>query len=69
VWSSDIERAQQIARRVDTGMMTVNGLAWEFNSPMGGMKASGLGREMGPEGLRAYLEYKTVSLPGGPSGA
>jgi aldehyde dehydrogenase (NAD+) len=68
VWSSDIERAQQIARQVDTGMMTVNGLAWEFNAPMGGMKASGLGREMGPEGLRAYLEYKTVSLPAGPPG-
>ncbi|EHB58823.1 Aldehyde Dehydrogenase [Mycolicibacterium rhodesiae JS60] len=68
VWSSDIERARQIARRVDTGMMTVNGLAYEFNAPMGGMKASGLGREMGPEGLRAYLEYKTVSLPAAPPG-
>jgi betaine-aldehyde dehydrogenase len=65
VWSADVERAQQIAHRVNTGMMTVNGLAWEFNAPMGGMKASGLGREMGPEGLRAYLEYKTVSVPVG----
>lgn len=62
VWSSDVEQAQQIARRIQTGMMTVNGLAWEFNCPMGGMKASGLGREMGPEGLAAYLEYKTVSV-------
>jgi betaine-aldehyde dehydrogenase len=69
VWSADIESAQQIARRVDTAAMTVNGLAWEFNAPMGGMKASGLGREMGPEGLRAYLEYKTVSLPAGPPGS
>lgn len=69
VWSADIERAQQIARRINTGMMTVNGLAWEFNAPMGGMKTSGLGREMGPEGLRAYLEYKTVSVPAGPPGA
>lgn len=69
VWSSDIERARQIAGRVETGGMTVNGMAYEFNCPMGGLKTSGLGREMGPEGLQAYLEYKTVSLPARRPGA
>jgi betaine-aldehyde dehydrogenase len=63
VWSSDIDQALAIARQVQTGTLTVNGFIFEFNCPMGGMKASGLGREMGPEGLSAYLEYKTVSLP------
>jgi acyl-CoA reductase-like NAD-dependent aldehyde dehydrogenase len=35
----------------------------EFGCPFGGFKASGLGRELGPEGLEAYLEYQSVSLP------
>jgi aldehyde dehydrogenase (NAD+) len=63
VWSGDVDAAMRIARRVRTGTLTVNGFIFEFNCPMGGMKSSGLGREMGPEGLSAYLEYKTVSLP------
>ena len=63
VWSSDVDHALGVARRVRTGTLTVNGFIFEFNCPMGGMKASGLGREMGPEGLEAYVEYKTVSLP------
>ena len=63
IWSSDDDEAMRIARQVRTGTLTVNGFIFEFNCPMGGMKSSGLGREMGPEGLSAYLEYKTVSLP------
>ena len=63
IWSADDDEAMRIARQVRTGTLTVNGFIFEFNCPMGGMKSSGLGREMGPEGLSAYLEYKTVSLP------
>jgi acyl-CoA reductase-like NAD-dependent aldehyde dehydrogenase len=62
VWSSDVDRAAAVARRIEAGGVTVNGLAWELNCPMGGLKASGMGREMGPEGVSAYLEYKTVGV-------
>jgi aldehyde dehydrogenase (NAD+) len=63
VWSTDTDRALDIARQVRTGTLTINGFMVEFNCPFGGYKGSGLGREAGPEGLDAYLEYKTVSMP------
>ena len=47
--------------------MSINGFILDFNCPFGGFKASGLGRELGPEGLGAYLEYKTISFPGAPA--
>ena len=63
VWSADPARALDIARRIRTGTSTVNGWRWDFNCPFGGFKESGLGREGGPEGLEAYCEYQTISLP------
>ncbi len=65
VWSADVERALDIARQVRTGTYTVNGFMLEFGAPFGGYKESGIGRELGPEGLAGYLEYKSVSLPAG----
>lgn len=65
VWTADVERGLEVARRVRTGTYTVNGFALEFTAPFGGFKASGLGRELGPEGLQAYLEAKAISLPAG----
>lgn len=65
VWSSDVGRGLDIARRVRTGAYTVNGFSMEFSAPFGGFKASGLGRELGPEGLAAYLEPKQINLPMG----
>jgi betaine-aldehyde dehydrogenase len=63
VWTPDSERGLGIARRVRTGSYSVNGFAMEFGAPFGGFKQSGLGRELGPEGLSAYLEAKTVHMP------
>jgi aldehyde dehydrogenase (NAD+) len=37
----------------------------DFGSPFGGLRHSGLGRELGPEGIDAYLESKSVILPAG----
>ena len=65
VWTKDVERGIEVARRVRTGTYTVNGFMMEFGSPFGGFKCSGVGREMGPEGLRAYLEPKSICLPAG----
>ena len=65
VWSADVECGLDIARRVRTGTYTVNGFAMEFSAPFGGFKASGLGRQLGPEGLAAYLEAKQINLPMG----
>ena len=65
VWSSDVERATAIANRMQTGTVSVNGFMIEFCAPFGGFKSSGLGRELGPEGLAHYLEYKTVMYPAG----
>jgi betaine-aldehyde dehydrogenase len=65
VWTQDVARGLEVARRVRTGTYTVNGLALEFCAPFGGYKASGLGRELGPEGLAAFLEAKSIALPAG----
>jgi betaine-aldehyde dehydrogenase len=65
VWTADVERGLGVARRVRTGTYTVNGFAMEFCAPFGGFKCSGVGRELGPEGLEAYLEPKQINLPMG----
>jgi betaine-aldehyde dehydrogenase len=65
VWTSDLDHGVDVARQVRTGTYNVNGFAMEFGAPFGGFKASGIGRELGPEGLAAYLEAKTINLPMG----
>ncbi|MFJ9567912.1 aldehyde dehydrogenase [Streptomyces fuscichromogenes] len=62
VWTSDEEKGIEVARRVRTGTMGVNFYDIDLGAPFGGTKASGLGRELGPEGLAAYVEYKSVYL-------
>ncbi|WP_426574481.1 aldehyde dehydrogenase [Aquihabitans sp. McL0605] len=64
VWSASDERALGIARRMRTGSVTVNGTAAPFPLvPFGGFKQSGLGRELGPDGLLGYLEPRSIGLP------
>ena len=65
VWTADVDHGLDVARRVRTGTYTVNGFMMEFSAPFGGFKCSGIGRELGPEGLSAYLEPKTINLPMG----
>ena len=59
VWSADVERATEIARSVRTGANGVNGYQMDIAAPFG-VKASGVGRELGPEGLAAYLTLKSI---------
>jgi aldehyde dehydrogenase (NAD+) len=60
VWSTDVERATQIARSVRTGTIGVNDYQTDVAAPFGGVKASGIGRELGPEGLAAYQTLKSI---------
>ncbi|HEX5945679.1 MAG TPA: aldehyde dehydrogenase family protein, partial [Acidimicrobiales bacterium] len=64
VWTSDVEAGVDIARRVRTGTYSVNGAPQASAAPFGGFKQSGIGREFGPEGLRSYLEIKSIAVPG-----
>lgn len=62
VYTNDAEKAFSISRRIRTGTMGQSGPLADFNIGFGGFKQSGLGREGGVAGLRAYLEPKTVLL-------
>jgi aldehyde dehydrogenase (NAD+) len=63
VWSRDVERANEIAKRVQTGSIGINHYMLDPVAPFGGVKASGLGRELGPEGLTAYLQLQSIYEP------
>nr|WP_319452558.1 MULTISPECIES: aldehyde dehydrogenase [unclassified Mycobacterium] len=60
VWSTDTDRATDIAREVRTGTIGVNDYQLDMQAPFGGVKSSGLGRELGPEGLAAYQTLKSI---------
>ncbi|MFF1836054.1 aldehyde dehydrogenase [Streptomyces sp. NPDC058231] len=61
VWTSSAERALDVARRLRTGTVTLNGSPMSFDGPFGGYKASGTGREYGVVGLTGYVEHKTIT--------
>jgi acyl-CoA reductase-like NAD-dependent aldehyde dehydrogenase len=64
VWTADPERSLGIARRLRTGSVAINGSYPPFPLvPFGGFKESGLGRELGPEGLLSFLEVRSIGLP------
>jgi len=77
IWTGDIRLARQIAVRLQTGTVNINdgyAAAWgSVDAPMGGMKASGIGRRHGAEGILKYSESQTVAvqsvIPIGPFGA
>jgi aldehyde dehydrogenase (NAD+) len=61
VWTKDIARAHRVARQLQAGTVWVNTYrATVPQSPFGGYKASGLGRESGFEGIREYLQVKSI---------
>lgn len=62
VWTADREAGLGVARRVRAGTYGVNTYTMDFAAPFGGFKASGVGREFGPEGLAQYTELKSVYL-------
>ncbi len=60
VWTDDHAAGLDVARRVRTGVFGINTFSLDFGAPFGGFKNSGLGREMGVDGLTDYLEMKTI---------
>ncbi|MGH3456246.1 MAG: aldehyde dehydrogenase family protein, partial [Nocardioidaceae bacterium] len=64
-YSRDVSRAQAMARQIRCGTVNVNeayGAAFgSIDSPMGGMRESGLGRRQGPEGIHRYTEPQAVA--------
>lgn len=63
VYSNDLERAWAFADELEAGGVGINvNDVTELQAPFGGWKLSGLGRELGPEGLQTYLETKHVRM-------
>ena len=63
LWTADYKRALRVARRIKAGTVWVNTYRQvSISTPFGGVKASGLGREKGIEGMRVYMAQKSIYL-------
>jgi acyl-CoA reductase-like NAD-dependent aldehyde dehydrogenase len=66
VWTTNGARALRVARRIETGVLSINSnTSVRVTTPFGGMKQSGVGRELGPHALDYYTELKNVYLATG----
>ena len=65
VFTRDVERGERLARRLACGSAFVNAMVRSHpHVPFGGVKASGYGRELGPEGIREFVNVKTLWVGG-----
>lgn len=63
IWTRDVQKAHMLAKKIRAGTIWVNCYdVFDAAAPFGGFKFSGQGRELGEEGLKAYLEHKTVTV-------
>jgi len=60
VWAATDEKAFEVARKIRTGQVEINGGAFNVVAPFGGYKQSGIGRELGKYGFEEFLEVKAV---------
>ena len=74
IWTDNLSRALRVARAVESGNLSVNShSSVRYNTPFGGFKQSGLGRELGPDAPLSFTETKNVFIaiedlaPGEPS--
>lgn len=63
IWTDDLSRALRVARAVESGNLSVNShSSVRFNTPFGGFKQSGVGRELGPDAPLQFTETKNVFI-------
>jgi acyl-CoA reductase-like NAD-dependent aldehyde dehydrogenase len=63
LWTRDVGRALRMARAIDTGTLSVNShSSVRYSTPFGGVKQSGLGRELGPDALDSFTDTKNVFI-------
>lgn len=63
IWTDDLSRALRVSRAVEAGNLSVNShSSVRFNTPFGGFKQSGLGRELGPDAPLAFTDTKNVFI-------
>jgi len=63
LWTRDVSRAIRVARAYETGTLSVNShSSVRYSTPFGGVKQSGLGRELGPDAAEAFTETKNVFI-------
>jgi acyl-CoA reductase-like NAD-dependent aldehyde dehydrogenase len=68
VWTRDVERGEEIARRIEAGVACVNDAQLNYAAlelPMGGRKSSGLGSRHGPDGIRKYAKRQSLLIAPG----
>jgi acyl-CoA reductase-like NAD-dependent aldehyde dehydrogenase len=65
VWTRDISRALRVARRVESGVISINSnSSVHVEAPFGGFKQSGIGRDLGTAAMEGYTELKNVYIGG-----
>ncbi|MCI0687199.1 MAG: aldehyde dehydrogenase family protein [Sporichthyaceae bacterium] len=70
IWTENLGRALRVARAVETGTLSINShSSVRYWTPFGGVKQSGLGRELGPDALAAFTETKNVFISTTASGS
>jgi aldehyde dehydrogenase (NAD+) len=63
VWTRDVAKAHALSAKLRAGTVWINCYdVFDAAAPFGGYKMSGMGRELGEEGLKAYTETKTVTV-------
>lgn len=63
IWTDNLSRALRVSRAVEAGNLSVNShSSVRYNTPFGGFKASGLGRELGPDAPLSFTETKNVFI-------
>jgi len=61
IHSGDLDKANELASKIDAGTILINGAGHEMKAPFGGFKQSGIGREYGEYGIEECLEIKTIT--------